>query len=402
MQADLNIGTAGHVDHGKTSLIHALTKKWADEHSEELKRGITIKLGYANMVIRKCPKEKSPEMYTIEKKCLKHNVKTEDIRNVSFIDVPGHETLMAIMMSGAALIDGVLFVIAANEKCPQPQTKEHLMALEIAGIKNIIIVQNKIDLVNNEEAKKSYKEIQKFIKGTVAENAPIIPISSQHGINIDYLLETIIEKFKVPEKNTKEKPLMLVARSFDINKPGSDPRKIIGSIIGGVLKRGTLSIGDEVTILPGTKDGDNWKILKTKIKNINAGFGKIKKAVPGGNIGIETGLDPSIGKADSLAGSVLISSSDNIPVWHEIKLKIKLLERVVGIENELKNEPLKIGEPLMINAWTAKTVGNIMLIQKDSAVIKLKIPISILKGEKVTVSRLINQRWRLVGYGIIS
>jgi translation initiation factor 2 subunit 3 len=400
MQADLNVGTAGHVDHGKTTLIYALTKKWTDEHSEELKRGITIKLGYANMVIRRCPKEKAPQMYTTEKKCLKHDTKTEEVRRISFIDVPGHETLMAIMMSGAALIDGVLFVIAANEKCPQPQTKEHLMALQIAGIKRIIIVQNKIDLVDEKRAKENYEEIKKFVKGTVAEKAPIIPISSQHGINIDYLLQEMVEYFMVPERDTESKPLMLIARSFDINKPGSDPRNITGAILGGVLKRGKLSVDDNISIFPGTKK-DTWKPFQTKVKNINAGFGSIKSAVPGGNIGVETGMDPSLGKADSLSGSVVVSSGEEIPVWEELRLKINLLERVVGTEQELKNEPLKLGEPLMINAWTAKTVGNIKNVEKDEIVVTLKIPVSILKNENVAVSRMINQRWRLVGYGTI-
>jgi translation initiation factor 2 subunit 3 len=209
-----------------------------------------------------------------------------------------------------------------------------------------------------------------------------------------------VEYFMVPESDTESKPLMLIARSFDINKPGSDPRNITGAILGGVLKRGKLSVDDNISIFPGTKK-DTWKPFQTKVKNINAGFGSIKSAVPGGNIGVETGMDPSLGKADSLSGSVVVSSGEEIPVWEELRLKINLLERVVGTEQELKNEPLKLGEPLMINAWTAKTVGNIKNVEKDEIVVTLKIPVSILKNENVAVSRMINQRWRLVGYGTI-
>jgi len=399
MQAEINIGTAGHVDHGKTSLIYTLTQKWADQHSEELKRGITIRLGYANFEIFKCKKGKE---YTTQKKCLKHNSDTEGSRVVSMIDVPGHETLMAIMMSGAALIDGVIFIIAANETCPQPQTKEHLMALQIAGIKNIIIAQNKIDLVDEKRALESHKEIKEFVKGTVAENAPIIPISALHGINIDVLLETIVKEFKIPKRNLEDKPLMFIARSFDVNKPGISPKKLLGGLLGGVIKKGSLKQGDKIKIIPGVKVDDKWELITTTIKNINAGFGKLKKADPGGNIGIETGLDPALTKADSLSGGVAVLEEDDVPVWNEMHLKISLLERVVGTKQEFKNEPLKMNEHLMINVWTAKTIGSITSINNDEINIKLKIPVAVNKKEKVTISRMINNRWRLIGYGVIS
>ena len=146
-QPEINIGMIGHVDHGKTTLTQRLTGKWADEHSEELKRGISIKLGYADAAFYKCPKCKDPACYCVKNKCPKCGSTAELLRVVSFVDAPGHETLMAIMLSGAAIMDGAVLVIAANELCPQPQTREHLAALDISGIKNIVIVQNKIDLV---------------------------------------------------------------------------------------------------------------------------------------------------------------------------------------------------------------------------------------------------------------
>ena len=96
---------------------------------------------------------------------------------------------MATMLSGAAIMDGAILVIAADEPCPQPQTREHLAAAEVSGIKNLIIVQNKIDIVDEKRALESYKEIKNFVKGTVAEKAPIIPISAQRGINIDVLAQ---------------------------------------------------------------------------------------------------------------------------------------------------------------------------------------------------------------------
>src|SRR3989344_2456670 len=188
---EASILLVGHVDHGKTSLLEKLSGIWTDTHSEEMKRGITIKLGYANVNFYK---DKKGYM-------TKSSKDAKFLRSVSFVDAPGHETLMATMLSGAAIVDGALLLIAANEKCPQPQTREHLMALEIVGIKNIVIVQNKIDLVDEKQALDNYAKIKEFVKGTIAENAPVIPVSAQHGTNISELIESIEENIKTPVRN---------------------------------------------------------------------------------------------------------------------------------------------------------------------------------------------------------
>jgi translation initiation factor 2 subunit 3 len=250
-QPEVNIGTIGHVDHGKTTLVQALTGTWASRHSEELKRGITIKLGYADMPIFKCPKCPEPKNYTIHPYCETCNSEAEFVRAISFVDAPGHEALMATMLSGAAIMDGAILVIAADEPCPQPQTREHLAAAEVSGIKNIIIVQNKIDIVDQKRALESYKEIKAFIKGTVAENAPIIPISAQRGINIDVLLNAIQTIIPTPHRDPNLPPLMYVIRSFDINKPGTAIEDLEGGIIGGTIAQGKFAVGEEIEIRPG-------------------------------------------------------------------------------------------------------------------------------------------------------
>jgi len=175
---ELNVGIVGHVDHGKTTLLSKLTGKFTDTHSEELKRGITIKLGYSDMTIYKCSNGFTNKEIKGEK--------CEPFRYVSFIDAPGHEMLMATMLSGAAIIDAAILVVAANEGI-KPQTREHFMALQAKKINNIIILQNKIDLVSKEKALENYNEIKKFLKGSFAENAPIIPISTLQEINISFV-----------------------------------------------------------------------------------------------------------------------------------------------------------------------------------------------------------------------
>jgi len=201
-QPVINIGMVGHVDHGKTTLLERISGKWTDTHSEELKRGITIRLGYADVTFRKCESCEGAKAYTAKETCPGCNSKTVPLRKVSFVDAPGHESLMATMLAGATIMDGALLLVAANEECPQPQTREHLMALEIIGIKNIVIVQNKIDLVNEEQALKNYEQIKNFIKGSAFENAPVIPISAQHRVGLDYLIQAIDEIIPTPERSS--------------------------------------------------------------------------------------------------------------------------------------------------------------------------------------------------------
>lgn len=403
--AEVNIGIIGHIAHGKTTLVHELTGKWTQEHSEEIKRGLTIRLGYADFTVYKCPKCEPNSCYTNHKKCKKHFVDTIPIRRISFVDAPGHETLMATMLSGAATMDGAILVIAANEKCPQPQTREHLTALEIGGIKNIIIVQNKVDLVTPEKANENYKQIRNFIKGTIAEKAPIIPVSAQYGLNIDILLESIEKTIPTPKRNLEDDPIFLIARSFDVNKPGTHVQSINGGVLGGILKQGKLSIGDKIDILPGRKLGEEhkvkWEPISTTVSSAFISGNSVETLIPGGSSGLGTELDPFITKSDSLVGQVAAIKGKTPPVWDKMKLEVCLLERVVGSKEELKMEPLKTNEPIMINAWTARSVGIITSSHENTIEMKLKLPVCISVGERIVLSRRIGQKWRLVGYGVL-
>ncbi|MFT4312954.1 MAG: translation initiation factor IF-2 subunit gamma, partial [Candidatus Woesearchaeota archaeon] len=315
-QPEINIGLVGHVDHGKTTLTKALSGKWTDTHSEEVKRGITIRLGYADTIIHKHSKK---DEYSVSK-----DTGFMPVRKVSFIDAPGHESLMATMLAGSMIMDGALLLVSADEKCPQPQTREHLSALQMCGIENVIVVQNKIDLVSKERAKENYQEIRDFLKGTAYEKAAIIPISARFQINISQLLESIQTYIPTPKRNEEEDPILLIARSFDINKPGSAPSKMLGGIIGGSLIKGSLKVGDTIEIRPGRvyekKNQQVTQPFKTKITGIQTGTTQVKKITPGGSVAIMTELDPSIVKSDKLVGNVVGLEDKLPPVWSELSM----------------------------------------------------------------------------------
>ena len=399
---DFNIGIVGHVDHGKTTLTEALTGKWTDTHSEEIKRGISIRLGYADLTIYKCPKCKGSKAYSTTQKCIGCFSPGEPIRTLSFVDAPGHETLMATVLSGAALMDGALLVIAANEECPQPQTQEHLTALSIVGINNIIIVQTKIDLVTREQALANYEQIKNFVKGTVAENAPIIPISSRQRVNLDTLLETINNVMKTPERDPKKTPKFLVARSFDVNKPGTEIEKLKGGVIGGSLVQGRFKIGDEMEIGPGINIKGRYEPIKTRITSMQKAGMDLKEIGPGGLAGISTTLDPYLTKSDSLSGSIASVPGKLPSTFSKVKLKATLLKRVVGTKEEMSVGNLKTNDLLMITLATMRTTGSVVSARNNEVEVQLKSPLCADKGEKLALSKPFSGRWRLIGYGEIA
>ncbi len=402
----VNIGVVGHVDHGKTTLVYGLTGTWTDRHSEEIKRGISIRLGYADVTFYRCEQCEGSDAFTTKPECLGCGAKAVPFRSISFVDAPGHETLMATMLSGSALMDGAMLVIAANETCPQPQTKEHLMALELVGIRKIVIVQNKIDVVTQNAAKAHYEQIKKFIKGTIAENAPIIPVSAQKGINMGALVEALDQTIPEPVRDPDAPPLMLIARSFDINRPGSNWREVKGGVIGGSLIRGVLKDGEDIEIRPGRqKTVENrvkWNAIETKITSINAGSKKVIEAAPGGLLGIGTKLDPALTKSDALAGQVAGHIGKLPPVWEKLRFHVTLMERVVGSSSELTIEPLKHHEPLMLSVGTAVTVGVVTNAKKDIVEVTLKRPVCAEIGARIAISRQVGARWRLIGMGVLA
>ena len=401
-QPSINIGTSGHVDHGKTTLIEAITGIWTSAHSEELRRGITIKVGYADAAFYKCHDCPPPVCYSTQPTCTNCGGQSELIRVVSFVDSPGHESLMANMLSGAALMDGSILVVAANEKVPQPQTREHLLALQVLGIQQIVIVQNKVDLTDYEKARDNYEEIKNFVKGSIAEQAPVIPVSAQHKLNIDALIEAIENSIKTPLRTNNAPAIMHVLRSFDINKPGIPIKQVKGGAIGGALVQGEFQIGDEIEIRPGflEEKKSKYEPINSTIATLGTGAGMVERVRPGGLVAIGTKLDPTFIKSDSLIGSV-VGKPNTLPKdVEDITVEVHLFDTAVGTQDMVKVEPVKVKESLRLNIGTAATVGTVTNSKDSKIEIKLKKPVCLIPKSRVAISRRIADRWRLIGAGM--
>ncbi len=401
-QPEVSIGLVGHVDHGKTTLTQALTGEWTDRHSEELKRGISIKLGYADAAFYVCPNCPKPTGYSVEPVCPSCGGEAKFLRAVSFVDAPGHETLMATMLSGAAIMDGALLLVAANETVPQPQTREHLYALDIIGVRKVVVVQNKVDLITPEQAEANHREIQEFLHGSPIQDAPVVPISANHRAGIDGLIGAIEETIPTPPRDPAKPPLMYVARSFDINRPGTRPKDLQGGVLGGSLLQGRLSLGDTIEIRPGitgSADGAAESIT-TSITSIVTGGTPRDELRPGGLAAVGTALDPSLAKSDGLTGRLIGSAGTLPPVSQKIRLRATLLDRVLGAQREIKVEKIRTGELLAVTVGTTIAPGKVTSARGDEAELSLNRPVTVFPGSRVALSRKLNA-WRLIGYGIV-
>jgi translation initiation factor 2 subunit 3 len=185
----------------------------------------------------------------------------------------------------------------------------------------------------------------------------------------------------------------------------SRPSEIQGGIIGGSLISGELSINNKIEIKPGRKIEERGKIhyeeLITDVTSLIAGSKSQKKVKPGGLIGVGTLLDPAISKSDSLIGSIVGLPGTLPPVLDQITMENHLLEFVVGTEEAIRVENIKTGEPLMLNAGAATTVGIVTSARENIVDLNLKLPICADTGQRIAISRRVGTRWRLIGYGIL-
>ena len=416
-QSTINIGTIGHVAHGKSTVVRAISGVTTIRWKKELERNITIRLGYANAKIYKCPTCPSPQCYIstsskieADPKCPHCGSPIQLIRHISFVDCPGHDVLMATMLNGTAVMDAALLLIAANEPCPQPQTSEHLAAVEIMNLKHIIILQNKIDLISQDEALQQYDQIVKYTATTKARGSPIIPISAQLGFGIDAAVERIVETIPVPMRDYTTPARMIVIRSFDINKPGTNIRELQGGVAGGSILHGCLRIDDEIEIRPGQlerlPDGKQvCKIRKARIVSLRTEENELKFAVPGGLIGVRTTLDPSLCRADRLAGQVIGKPGSLPDIYIQLSIKFSLFRLLLGVVGSKqapdKITPLKLKEVLLVNVGSTSTGAQVVGIKDEYASLILKEPVCTTIGERIALSRKVDRTWRLIGWATI-
>lgn len=317
---------------------------------------------------------------------------------------------MATMLNGAAVMDAALLLIAGNQSCPQPQTSEHLAAIDIMKLRNIIILQNKIDLIKESAANEQHAQILRFIRGTIAEGSPIIPISARLRYNIDVILEYMIKKIPIPIRDFTSKPQMIVIRSFDVNKPGSSIEELQGGVAGGSIIKGVLKVGDEIEVRPGIvlKDAQGnvqCQPIYSRIISLLAEKNDLKFAVPGGLIGVGTKIDPTLCRADRLIGQVLGSVGDLPEVYTHIEVNFFLLSRLLGVKSETDKQSkvakLAKEEFLMLNIGSTSTGGHVLNVKADLARMNLITPVCTTIGEKVALSRRVDKHWRLIGWGKI-
>jgi translation initiation factor 2 subunit 3 len=382
----LNLGIIGHVSHGKTTIIHRLTGIDTKKYKTEMQKGMTLKLGYTNTWITKCLCEISEENKAptyIAKKCNNINNECQSYL-ISIIDCPGHSVLMNTMLSGASIMDTAMLIIAGNETCPQPQTEDHLLAITIndtkdKGFQQGIVIQNKLDLIPIESATEHKETIRDFLKDTLLENSPIIPISAQKDINIDLIIKWIFTFCNVKSSAQQSEILDstfckgIIVRTFDINKGGiSMNENISGLILGGSILEGELSIGESIIILP--------QNIKTKIYEIKTGEIFLNKAKRGGLVAIKTDLNPY--NADNYIGSFIIKEKDYNQefIFEEnssIKLKLKIKEGCKKIFKNLKT--------VDVNVW-GKDLKNCSIINLDKKIYNYKINYEIIFRSKINYS----------------
>lgn len=281
MNKNIIIGTAGHIDHGKTTLIKALTGTDTDRLKEEKKRGISIDLGFTSF-------------------------KINENKIAGIIDVPGHEKFLKNMLAGVAGMDMILLVVSAEEGI-MPQTREHLDILNLIGIKKGIVVITKAEKVEKEFIELIKEDIISEIKGTFLENSEIIAVDSISRFGINDLVKKIDNMTdEVEPKNLSMPARMFVDRVFSI--------KGFGTVLTGTLIEGTLNVDDEVTIYP-KKITSKVRTIQVHSKSVNSGYAGQRVAVNVSGISV-----------DEVERGDILSSSNSIPKSMMIDAKIKILK----------------------------------------------------------------------------
>jgi translation initiation factor 2 subunit 3 len=399
----INIGMIGHVSDGKSTLTKCLTQLQTQKFSKEIESNITIRLGYANARIYKCPNCISPSCYysvgtNLKDSTCKHcKTQGELMNHVSFVDCPGHNSFMGTMLNGTSVMDYTITVESAvNKTFPAPQTIQHLSAVEYNNIQNIGMILNKIDLVPEITTIEKVDELKKFLQNYNCKNIPIIPMSATFDINVDIVCE-MLAHLKVPPRELESSKLrMNIIRSFNINLPGTQIDNLKGGIVGGSIVKGTINLNDEVYIYPGMIYENSYEPLKAKILTIFSEKKSLESAIPGGLIAIGLDIDPGLTGDDALVGNVIKKTNTDIGyVTKNLDLKINFFE---GFNNKVFNN--ESSKQIILNVNTNNIQGEI-IENKENDIFKfvLKKPIYIEQEDKITVSIKLHEGLQVVGTG---
>ena len=414
-QATVNIGTIGHVAHGKSTVVKAISGVQTVRFKNELERNITIKLGYANAKIYKRVAERPAARQLLQPR-LGDEDAFEDgdgarwalARHVSFVDCPGHDILMATMLNGAAVMDAALLLDRGQRAVPAAADvgaprggrdhapREHPDPPEQGGPRE------------GGPARAQHEQIRKFVAGTVAGRRAVIPISAVLKYNIDAVCEYVAHAIPTPVRDFTSTPRLIVIRSFDVNKPGEDVANLKGGVAGGSILQGVLRLEDEVEVRPGivTKDAAGAVTatpIYSRVASLLAERNRLEYAVPGGLIGVGTHIDPTLTRADRLVGQVLGLKGRLPDVFIEVEISFYLLRRLLGVKTsegakQAKVQKLQKQEILMVNIGSTATGGKVLAVKADLAKILLTQPVCTTEGEKIALSRRVDKHRRLIGW----
>jgi translation initiation factor 2 subunit 3 len=407
-QPVINIGMIGHVSDGKSTLTKCLTQKETQQYAKEKETNITIRLGYANAKIYKCPKCVAPQCYYAigsakDTTCKHCKMQGELVNHVSFVDCPGHNSFMGTMLNGTSVMDYTIAVESAvNKVFPAPQTVQHLSAIESNNIINVGMILNKIDLVSEITTVEKIDELKKFLQNYKCKNNHIIPISATFDVNVDVVCE-ILANLKVPNRDTNPENLrMNIIRSFNVNLPGTNIEDLRGGVVGGSIVKGKINVGDDIYILPGIIYENSYKPLKSKVLTIFSEKNSLESAVCGGLIGIGLDIDPGLTGDDAIVGNVIkknINNNSEYYVTNNITLKIKYFEgNNSEILDSLKDDTTK-GVILNINMNNIQGKINFNERNDENYNFILEKAIYIEKEDKITVSIKTQEGLQIVGNG---
>jgi len=406
-QPIINIGMIGHVADGKSTITKCLTGVKTQKHSDEQKRNITIKLGYANAKIGKCNScEDYYKSFSSDTKQLLCDLCNEEmtlVNHCSFVDSPGHHMLMQTMINGTSVMDYTILVESfENQTIPAPQTRDHLIITDRTNIPNAVVCMNKVDLVDLTTAKKAIENLKTFLKSTGGKQSPLIPVSASFNINMDVLTK-IIANLKVPERDISAPLKMFVIRSFNVNHPGIDIKNLKGGVLGGSIVSGKIKVGQKVKIFPGfikkkseMSNNTLWTYtpLNCTVRSINSEKTSLTEAICGGLIGVQLDIDPALTTDDKMVGQIVVSEKlQNSDVYDAIEVKVDFIPEFK------KDDVLKKKDIVVISVNSNNVNGEIMRIKNDIYRIELDKPLYLDHSDKMTVSKKVADNINIMGIG---